>query len=243
MCSRTTPNSDLTGHLKSTKLTIWDEAPMTNKFCFEALDHSLRNIMRGHHGIELYKSFGGFVVIFCGDFRQILHVMPNGSRQDIVHAFLCSSKRLWSSCRVLKLTKNMHLQTKCIRKFVECLLKVGDGKIGVATYSEVEFRLPYDMIRFTDEPVAAIVKRTYPGILDHVGDGRYFQDRAILALTNEIFQEIKIYIMSLLPGDTTDFKSSYSICRDEDDIVNKEDVYYVEFLNTTRTSRIPNHII
>nr|XP_010911417.1 uncharacterized protein LOC105037453 [Elaeis guineensis] len=38
--------SDLAELLVHTQLIIWDEAPMTNKFCFEALDRSLRDIMR-----------------------------------------------------------------------------------------------------------------------------------------------------------------------------------------------------
>ncbi|KAF1888130.1 hypothetical protein Lal_00039170, partial [Lupinus albus] len=37
--------SELAGLLKQTKLIIWDEAPMSHKFCFEALDKSLGHIM------------------------------------------------------------------------------------------------------------------------------------------------------------------------------------------------------
>ncbi|KAL6584181.1 hypothetical protein OROMI_003470 [Orobanche minor] len=196
MCSRITPNSDLTGLLKNTKLIIWDEAPMTNKFCFEALDRSLRDMMKDHHGIESNRTGGSYD------------------------------------------------ETESIREFVEWLLKVGDGEIGVDNDGEVEFRLPDDIVIWsTDEPIAAIVKSTYPSILDHVGDGRYFQDRAILAPTNEIVQEVNDYIMSLLPGDATEFMSSDSIYPDEYDTVNRDDVYSVEFLNTIRTSGIPNHII
>ena len=59
------------------------------------------------------------------------------------------------------------------------------------------------MIRPTGEPIDAIVKSTYPNLLTHISDGKYFQDRAILAPTNEIVQEINDYIMSILPGDAT----------------------------------------
>lgn len=37
--------SELAQILKVTKLIIWGEAPMTHKFCFEALDKILRDIM------------------------------------------------------------------------------------------------------------------------------------------------------------------------------------------------------
>ncbi|GJY18785.1 hypothetical protein Tco_0390276 [Tanacetum coccineum] len=77
--------SDLGALLKRCKLIIWDEAPMANKLCFEALDRSLRDIL-----------------------RQNRQVVPKGSRQDIVSASLKESY-LWDHCNVLKLTANMRL--------------------------------------------------------------------------------------------------------------------------------------
>ncbi|XP_048493453.1 uncharacterized protein LOC125494001 [Beta vulgaris subsp. vulgaris] len=38
--------SDLAGLLIKTKLIIWDEAPMMHKYCFEALDRSLNDVMQ-----------------------------------------------------------------------------------------------------------------------------------------------------------------------------------------------------
>ena len=68
------------------------------------------------------------------------------------------------------------------------------------------------------------LKSTYPNLLTHVGDGKYFQDRAILTPTNEIVQEVNDYIMDSLPGDATEFLSADAICPDEDDIIDREDV-------------------
>lgn len=39
--------------LNKTSLIIWDEAPMANKFCFEALDKTLRDIRRVRYEIAL----------------------------------------------------------------------------------------------------------------------------------------------------------------------------------------------
>ena len=103
------------------------------------------------------------------------------------------------------------------------LFKVGDGEVDSDNDGEVKFKLPDDiLIRYIGEPIAAIVESTYSSILDHVGDGGYFQDKAIVAPTNEIVQEVNDYIMSLLPRDATEFMSSDIICTDEDDIVNRE---------------------
>ena len=77
--------SELAELLKVTKLIIWDEAPMAHKFCFQALDKSLKDIME--LGNESSTIFGGKVIVFGGDFRQILLVIPRGSRSNIISTF------------------------------------------------------------------------------------------------------------------------------------------------------------
>ncbi|PNX61002.1 ATP-dependent DNA helicase PIF1, partial [Trifolium pratense] len=49
---------------------IWDEAPMTNRYCLEALDKSLKDVLNSN------APFGGKVMIMGGDFRQVLPVIP-----------------------------------------------------------------------------------------------------------------------------------------------------------------------
>lgn len=51
--------------------------------------------------------FGGKVVVFGGDFRQILPVIPRGDRSDIVHTSINASY-IWDHCQVLTLTQNMN---------------------------------------------------------------------------------------------------------------------------------------
>jgi len=59
---------------------------MINKFCFEALDRTLRDVMRVESQDSAHKPFGGKIIVLGGDFRQILHVVKNGSRYGIVKA-------------------------------------------------------------------------------------------------------------------------------------------------------------
>ncbi|KAL5162368.1 ATP-dependent DNA helicase pif1 [Glycine soja] len=77
--------SELAELLKVTKLIVWDEAPMCHKFAFEALDKSLKDIMQNN------LAFGGKIIVFGGDFRQILPIVPKGNRSDIVHATINAS--------------------------------------------------------------------------------------------------------------------------------------------------------
>ena len=63
---RLTYGSDHVGLCMNTKLIICDEAPMTNLFCFEALDRNLRYVMRGPNGQVSGKLFGGLVIVIGG---------------------------------------------------------------------------------------------------------------------------------------------------------------------------------
>ncbi|CAH9123025.1 unnamed protein product [Cuscuta epithymum] len=80
-----------------------------NRHCFEALDRSMRDILSCSHDGNPKLPFGGKTIVFGGDFRQVLPVIPKGTRQDIVLASLNAS-HLWQYCTVLKLTKNMRLK-------------------------------------------------------------------------------------------------------------------------------------
>ncbi|XP_019170465.1 PREDICTED: ATP-dependent DNA helicase PIF4-like [Ipomoea nil] len=68
--------SELAELLVQTKLIIWDEAPMMHKFCFEALDRTMRDLMRFVNPRSSDMTFGGKTVVLGGDFRQILPVIP-----------------------------------------------------------------------------------------------------------------------------------------------------------------------
>ncbi|XP_076918409.1 uncharacterized protein LOC143578824 [Bidens hawaiensis] len=70
-------NTDVYELLKKTSLIIWDEAPMIHKHAFEALDRTLNDVMHDDSGNSSEAVFGGKVVVFGGDFRQILPVVTN----------------------------------------------------------------------------------------------------------------------------------------------------------------------
>ncbi|KAH0633187.1 hypothetical protein KY284_035973 [Solanum tuberosum] len=161
------------------KLIIWDEAPMMHKYCFEALDRTLRDIISYKDASKAELPFGGKTVVLGGDLRQILPVIPKGTRQDIVNATVNSSY-LWPQYKILTLTKNMRLQSNAndthleeLRDFSNWILKVGDGSIG-----------SYDLLinEYTD-PIASIVESIYPDFITNCNDPKYLQQRSILAPT------------------------------------------------------------
>ncbi|XP_058783166.1 uncharacterized protein LOC131657824 [Vicia villosa] len=234
--------------LKLSKLIIWDEAPMCHKFCFEALDKTLKDIMGGSKSSN--KIFGGKVIVFGGDFRQILPVIPRGSRSDIVHATINSSY-IWDHCKVLKLTKNMRLQqsatsttTAELRNFSDWILTVGDGKISEPNDGYAEIDIPKDLlISNFDDPLEAIFQNTYPNFHMNFNNVDFLQSRAILAGTIETVDEINQYILDFLPGQEKEYLSSDSVDTTDGNDNESFDVLTPEFLNSLQASGVPNHKI
>jgi len=60
--------SHLAELVTKTSLIILDETPMAHRNCFEALDRSLRDILRFSNPQSGEKSFGGKTVVLGGDF-------------------------------------------------------------------------------------------------------------------------------------------------------------------------------
>lgn len=69
-----TKNCDLAKLIRITNAIIWDEEPVINIYCVEALDRSLQDIM------NINAPFRGKIMVMGGDFRQMLPVIEKGSR-------------------------------------------------------------------------------------------------------------------------------------------------------------------
>ena len=87
---------------------IWDEAPMTQRYAFEALDKTLRDILGFEHPENRDRIFGGMTVLLGGDFRQILPVIPKAKRSEVIQACINRSE-LWKACNVFTLTRSMRV--------------------------------------------------------------------------------------------------------------------------------------
>ncbi|XP_042964622.1 uncharacterized protein LOC122298841 [Carya illinoinensis] len=103
--------------LRMARLIIWNEAPMSRKQHIEVLDKMLRDI----NDSEL--TFSEKVVVFGGDFRQVLPVVHKGTRQEHVDASLVSSY-LWPTLIKFHLTENMRARLDPV--FSEYVLELGN---------------------------------------------------------------------------------------------------------------------
>ncbi|CAF1928620.1 BnaC05g22000D [Brassica napus] len=198
--------SDQANLVREASMIIWDEAPMMSKYCFEALDRSMSDVVGKHRTLP----FGGKVVVFGGDFRQVLPVINGAGRAEIVLAALNSSY-LWEYCKVLKLTKNMQLlagdltieEADDLKDFSDWILKVGEGKIAEPNDGEAEIEIPEEfLITDADNPIEAISKAIYGDFasLQQNKEPKFFKERAILCPTNEDVNIINDYMLDMLDG-------------------------------------------
>uniref|UniRef100_A0A0R0EW12 ATP-dependent DNA helicase n=1 Tax=Glycine max TaxID=3847 RepID=A0A0R0EW12_SOYBN len=223
--------------LNEASLIIWDEAPMAHKFFFEALDQSLRDVIKAKSSSD--KIFGGKVMVFGGDFRKILPVIPRGSRSDIVNATINSSY-LWNHCHVLTLSKNMQETVT----FAKWILNIGDGIAGQQNDDYGSIEIPKDLLIIEyDDPLYAIVNSTFPILSHHHTNPEYFQARAILASTNETVQQVNDYILSLILGEQMEYLSADYMDKSETLKSSHFRSLTTEFLNSLTTSGLPNHSI
>ncbi|KAH1162828.1 hypothetical protein GYH30_001368 [Glycine max] len=234
--------------LNEASLIVWDEAPMAHKFCFEALDQSLRDVIKAKSSSD--KIFGGKVMVFGGDFRQILPVIPKGSRSDIVNATINSSY-LWNHCHVLTLLKNMRLEGNIdatdreeTSAFAQWILDIGDGIVGQQNDSHGSIEIPKDLlITEYDDPLYAIFNSTFPNLSHHRNNIEYFQSTTILASTNETVQQVNDYILSLILGEQMEYLSVDYVDKSETLESSHFRSLTTEFLNSLTTSGLSNHSI
>ncbi|XP_010474114.1 PREDICTED: ATP-dependent DNA helicase PIF1-like [Camelina sativa] len=202
-------SSDLGELFQEAKLTIWDEAPMMSKYCFETLDRSLKDIMRDLED----KHFGGKVIIFGGDFRQILPVIVGDGREQI------------------------------IEEFSKWILDVGEGRLNEPNDGVVDIDIPEELlITEVNSPIESIINAIYGDWLHSAKDASYFQSKAILCPTNDDVNTINDQMLSILEGEERVYLSSYTI-DPADKRSKDNPAYSPDFLNSVRISGVPNHAL
>ncbi|KAG2596891.1 hypothetical protein PVAP13_5KG209907 [Panicum virgatum] len=240
--------------LIDTSLVIWDEALMTNKQCFEAFDRSLRDIMSESTKEASDIPFGGKVVVLGGDPKQILPVIENGSKSQIISASIVKSY-LWKHVTTIYLTENMRLKRinqntseyKEIESFNNWILSVGNGDTKDSTNNDdasdsVLVQIPEELlIRTTGHKIGALVHYTYPDFQTNFQHPNYLKERAILATTNEIVDEINDYMINILPNPEREYLSADSISKCSDAVNDANILYPVEYLNTLNANNYPPH--
>jgi ATP-dependent DNA helicase PIF1 len=147
-----------------------------------------------------FLPFDSLVVVFGGNFRQILLVVPRGTKGDVVATTLnCFS--IWQHVRVFKMHTNMrvkrllaqggaHAQGDATQQqaFTDYLQRVGEGAECVyPSVGEDSILIPHDMC-CNGPTVADLIEEVYgalSSIIEYVAKSAYIIERAILTPLNE----------------------------------------------------------
>lgn len=152
-------HTQLADLLAQTYLIIWDEAPMSDRRCFETLDRTLRDLMDTPMNV-----FGNKSVILGGDFRQTLPVKKRASKQQVISSCITESY-LWKHFKIYFLAENMRIkrmngtaeEVHSTEMFSQWLLDIGNGVIGTPDEIDPEnsswVHVP-DMYRIPDSDTA-----------------------------------------------------------------------------------------
>lgn len=212
--------------LQNCKLIIWDEATMSHKKAMEAVDSTLQDLK------DNTQIMGGVTLVFAGDFRQTLPIVPRGTRADQMNACLKNSY-LWHHIKTMSLTLNMrvHLHADdAVGDFAIKLLQVGNGLLDKDSYNQIQ--LPFTTIQTEEE----FIMRVFPDLHNLHTDINWLSSRAILAAKNESVNEINSRLLNRLPGEIILYNSVDTICS-QDEVTN----YPTEFLNSLEPPGTPPH--
>jgi hypothetical protein len=218
---------------RSVRLIIWDEASMQHRYCYEAVDRMLQDVR------DNGRPFGGITVLFAGDFRQCLPVVPNGSRGQIVAATLKRSS-LWEDVVQLRLEENVRLlggnltenERQRAEDYAAYILRIGDG-IECSSLPD-QIHLPESM-RLENNTLEELIDSVYPGLNAGIPVTEFLAERAILAARNIDVNELNDSLLDRLPGNEHLYKSIDSVSTED------EQTYPEEYLNSLDINGVPPH--
>ncbi|KAM0931002.1 hypothetical protein ACQ4PT_000606 [Festuca glaucescens] len=247
--------STMAALLEETSLILWDEAPMTSRYCFEALDRTLRDVLSSNDSSKSSLPFGGKTVILGGDFRQVLPVIEGGSRNEIIDASLIASP-LWKQATVLNLKENMRLKRPDLSSveheelsvFSQWVLDIGNGDVPGTAKDEEDsgswVSIPDDLLlRPSSSNMDAAIESVYDSFFFNYSSADYLAERAIMCPTNTVVYEINDYVFNRVPGCSRKYLSCDSISKSTDHVAEADLLYPPEFLHYVTINNFPHHEI
>lgn len=192
--------------LKRADLIIWDEISMQHKHGVEAVDRSLQHVRQS----ELV--FGGLSVVFAGDFRQTLPIVPRGGMYDQRNACLKASY-IWPQLTVFHLYKNLRLKISHntpqynLKKYADWLLQLGNGQLNSNNTASVSLeQIQVEIIPpFTYNP-DNILTWLYDGLITHILDKKwdflitYYSSRCLITPLNKTVEDMNTIMLNKIPG-------------------------------------------
>ncbi|XP_027082697.1 uncharacterized protein [Coffea arabica] len=209
------------------KLILWDEASMAKKDTVEAFDLLLKDVM------DSDMPFGGKIVVFGGDFRQTLPVIPNASRDQQIEASFVNSL-LWNTLTKLSLSENMRALLDL--PYSDFLLRVGEGREPEDLEGKISL-CEHLLIRYNNknESLNRLVDFVFSDLCLYSLDPYSMINRCVLTPKNSCVDDINEMMIDRFPGQAYVYMST-------DRTLNERDQGdYQDFLNSLNPKGLPPH--
>ena len=198
--------------LREAILIVIDEISMVNKHAIRAVDEFLRTLCSSGT-----MPFGGKVIIFSGDMRQLLPVVEPGVSPVTMVA---ASLPVWAKVSRHALHANMRVDDD-ERQFSDWLLNIGDGR-------ERPIKIPQECLVFS---LKELIRKTF----FHSELERPDMNAVILAIYNKDVDLVNDTVSSMVEGESRVYLS-------HDIHLNPHEIaFHPQDLNKTNPSGFPAH--
>ncbi|KAL3622937.1 hypothetical protein CASFOL_033237 [Castilleja foliolosa] len=147
-------------------------------------------------------------------------------------------------CKLIIWDEAPMIHKHCFEAFSDWIASIGDGRAGIENENGgASIEILDDMlIKYSGDPIAAIVEDTYPMFRDYIDDPMFLRDRAILAPTLAAVHSINDYMNSMNSNEGYTYLSSDSTCNSDGSANDfTSELHTPEFLNSIKCSGVPNH--
>ena len=213
--------------IKAASVLFFDEASMIPNKMLDLIDLCLKDIMQNS------DDFGGKIVVFGGDFRQVLPVIPNASSGQTVMECL-KKHACWNRVKVLKLERNMRAQSDA--EYAQWILKIGNGELDVTGPNN-------DLVEIRPNLIlneGSLEQWVFPHEITAANAKEYFGHIIITVRNKSCDRFNKAILNTKVQGPSTVYLSTDTVVTDDN---NRQDevIYPVEFLNSIDDAALPPH--
>ena len=194
------PNSDDARYIRALESMIFDECPATHRHLLQALDRTLRYI-RGNN-----LPWGGLIVLFSGDFRQILPIVEGQTPAHSINASFKFSP-LWEGIRTLRLRINHRARN---RRWQNFLLRLGNGH---PSGNQSHYLVSLGRHCTVTTTIEGVVRRIYGDVLRQQALPppellhEYYAERLILAPKHIVVDAVNDFITNAFLGHEYRFRA------------------------------------
>ncbi|CEP06794.1 hypothetical protein [Parasitella parasitica] len=243
MCDMT-PRSAIASFIQRAKLVVCDKCSTISKDMISTVDRSFRVTTK------VDAPFGGRLMVFGNDFRQVLPVISKASRSVIVCQCL-NKASFWPQVVRLQLHTNMRVQqapqadnahfADKLQRLSAFLLRVGQGDIltlrVVGNMPSEYIRIPEDIL-IPGDNVVNLLRNVFHEIAPNVGHIDYFTDRAILTAKNKDIRDINKLMLDCVSRQKVSYISTDQACDGDSQMP-----IPVEILDSVENRSLPPHFL